>query len=205
MPATSPPKKQGKNIRHNGPELDVELEAHLDKAQEFFVLQKKEAGSKPGKTNNMDGGKAAGMAETRRSDGAMPKGPGQGARVCQAGKDLTVQDKKDEYRWDRRKLVVERPIENWLKAYCTLGSVFMDKFPGSTAALFLHEQPKQWQEQGLVGRTLVNHTATTVGSGPKGIRRSLVQEHGGDLPGNARYEVCPSEHDVEQALHREGK
>ncbi|KAJ1174228.1 hypothetical protein NDU88_006050 [Pleurodeles waltl] len=60
--------------------------------------------------------------------------------VHKAGLDLMTQDKKEEGRRDRCKPRVDRTSENWVCAFRTLACAFVEQFPSSVAALYLHEQ-----------------------------------------------------------------
>mgnify|MGYP002804883169 CR=1 FL=1 len=49
--------------------------------------------------------------------------------IRQAGLNLLTQYKEDEDRKDKRKIRIERSIENWLYAFHTLACIMVEKFP----------------------------------------------------------------------------
>ncbi|KAJ1209821.1 hypothetical protein NDU88_005193 [Pleurodeles waltl] len=79
------------------------------------------------------------MAAARKSTAENTMDLAGDKEVRRAGLALTVHDKKEDGR-EKWKPMVERNIENWLLAFRTLACAFVEKFPQSAAALFLHEQ-----------------------------------------------------------------
>ncbi|KAJ1160367.1 hypothetical protein NDU88_000869 [Pleurodeles waltl] len=55
------------------------------------------------------------------------------------GLDLTVSDKKDEDRRERKKVRKERNFENWLDAFRIMACVIVEKFPRRAVDLWLYE------------------------------------------------------------------
>ncbi|KAJ1151287.1 hypothetical protein NDU88_004070 [Pleurodeles waltl] len=55
------------------------------------------------------------------------------------GLDLTVCDKKDDDRRERKRARKERNFENWLDAFRIMACVIVEKFPHSAADLWLYE------------------------------------------------------------------
>ncbi|KAJ1190077.1 hypothetical protein NDU88_006816 [Pleurodeles waltl] len=55
------------------------------------------------------------------------------------GLDLTVCDKKDDDRRERKRARKERNFENWLDAFRIMACVIVEKFPRSAADLWLYE------------------------------------------------------------------
>ncbi|KAJ1103457.1 hypothetical protein NDU88_000880 [Pleurodeles waltl] len=60
-------------------------------------------------------------------------------KIQREGLDLTVCDKKDEDRRERKRVRKERNFENWLDAFGIMACVIVEKFPRCAADLWLYE------------------------------------------------------------------
>ncbi|KAJ1179267.1 hypothetical protein NDU88_004501 [Pleurodeles waltl] len=96
MAATSAPRKQGANARNNGPELDADLEALLDKAGELLAQQKRGQRNKPCQGLTMDGAVQAGVKANKTRSGPLPKGPEKGTLVARMAAPIRVTENRQQ-------------------------------------------------------------------------------------------------------------